>query len=151
MKLPLNVHFAYDHVFSWTNIIAFIVMENACCPIFGQVGPIMTTSAKVPSYRISTQHWMWWGKRWKTFFFTCVRLSKAIDATICQKVSWAIVCSLPHKHQNKWIPKSSIVCPHSHYERCVTIGCDKPKWVHIVVRKWTKDKQNASVVGQVNN
>jgi hypothetical protein len=31
------------------------------------------------------------------------------------------------------------------------LACDKPKWVHIVVRKWTEDKQNASVVGQVNN
>jgi hypothetical protein len=32
-----------------------------------------------------------------------------------------------------------------------TIRCGKPKEVHSVIRKWINDKQNASVVGWVNN
>jgi hypothetical protein len=44
-----------------------------------------------------------------------------------------------------------MVRPHQHHERWAIIGCGKPRWIHNVVKKWTKNKQNVSVVGQANN
>ncbi len=44
-----------------------------------------------------------------------------------------------------------MVWPHWHYERWATIRCCKPRQVCSVVRKWVDDKQNVSVVGQINN
>jgi hypothetical protein len=35
--------------------------------------------------------------------------------------------------------------------RWATVRCGKPRWVRNVVRKWTKDKQNANVLGRANN
>jgi hypothetical protein len=44
-----------------------------------------------------------------------------------------------------------MLCPCWQCEKCLTIGCGKPKQVHNVIWKWTKDKQNVSVVRHVNN
>ncbi len=37
---------------------------------------------------------------------------KAIAVTIFRSVSWAIICSLPQGHQNKWVPRLLMVWPH---------------------------------------
>jgi len=51
MKSPLDVHFAYDRVFSSTiTCILHTIVEDACYIIFEQVGLAMTTSTKVQNY-----------------------------------------------------------------------------------------------------
>jgi hypothetical protein len=67
------------------------------------------------------------------------------------KVSWVVVRSFLHEQCNKWIPKSSMVWPHWHCERCGIIGCGIPKQIQNVVRKWAEDKRNKRVLGQANN
>jgi len=101
--------------------------------------------------RISTSHQVWQRKRWKTSLSTCIVLSKTIIATMSQNVLWATIRSLPHGHRSKWVPRSSMVWPHWHRERCITIGCSKPRQVHSATRKWANDKQNVNVVKQINN
>jgi hypothetical protein len=117
------------------------------------VGSTMTMSIKVwkPSLIIFTCHQVWQGKRWKTSLSTCIVLSKTIIATISQNVLWATVRSLPHGHRSKWVPKSSMVWPHWHRERCIIIGYSKPRWVHSATRKWADDKQIVNVVKWINN
>jgi hypothetical protein len=44
-----------------------------------------------------------------------------------------------------------MLCPCWQCEKCLTTRCCKPKQVHNVIWKWTKDKQNVSVVRHVNN
>jgi hypothetical protein len=44
-----------------------------------------------------------------------------------------------------------MVWPYWHCEMWAIIGCDKPKQVRIVVRKWVYDKWNVGVVGRINN
>jgi hypothetical protein len=61
------------------------------------------------------------------------------------------MCSLSHGQRNKWIPKSSMVWPHWHYEKCEIVGCGIQRWVWSVVRKWTEDNQNERVLGRDNN
>jgi S-methylmethionine-dependent homocysteine/selenocysteine methylase len=65
-------------------------------------------------------------------------------------ISWAIVCSFPQGHQSKWVPRSSMVLPHSCHERWETIGCAEPKQIHSVVKKWAKVKWNVGVIGWAN-
>jgi hypothetical protein len=115
----------------------------------------MITSIKVRKpflvIRISIHCRMWWGNRWETFVWTCVPLSRTIVIIISLSVSWVDIHSLLQRHQNKWIPISSMVWPHWHHDKWATIGCSKPRWVHNAIRKWVEDKQNASVVGWANN
>jgi hypothetical protein len=101
--------------------------------------------------KISIYRWVWWRKRWETSFLACVPFSKAIAMTISQSVSWVVICSFPQGHLSKWVHRSSMVWPHWHFERLATMGCGKSKWVHDVVRKWIKDKQNAGVARQIYN
>lgn len=84
-----------------------------------------------------------------TSFCTCAPLFKNLVVMVSWKILWATMCSFTHGHQSKWIFKSSMVCPY--YEKCATIRCDKPRWIHNIIKKWMEDKQNASVIGQVNN
>jgi len=35
--------------------------------------------------------------------------------------------------------------------KCVILECNKPRWVCNNVRKWTKNKQNVSVIGWTHN
>jgi hypothetical protein len=65
-------------------------------------------------------------------------------------VSWVVVHSLLQGHQSKWVPRLSIVWPHKCHEKWETIGCDKPKRIHSVVKKWVEDKWNAGVVKWAN-
>jgi hypothetical protein len=108
-------------IWSWISFLKWIVvicvvLDNACYTIYGWVGLTMTTSTKVWKpflvIRISIIYWVCWGKRWETSFYTFATLSKIIVVIGSQIVSWVIMCSLSHKHQRKWIPKSSMVCPH---------------------------------------
>jgi hypothetical protein len=41
--------------------------------------------------------------------------------------------------------------PHSHREKCTTVGCGISTWIQSVIRKWTKDKQNERVLRRTNN
>jgi hypothetical protein len=82
---------------------------------------------------------------------TWVPLFDAIAATTSWNVSWGTMCSFPHKQHNKWIPKSSIVWPHQHFERYKIVRCGILKWICSVVRKWMEDKRNERVLGRVNN
>jgi hypothetical protein len=61
------------------------------------------------------------------------------------------VGSLSHEQCSKWVPKSSMVWPHWHCERCETIRCDIMKRIWSVIRKWVEDKQNQRVLTQANN
>jgi hypothetical protein len=102
--------------FFWVAIvIACFVMNDACCIIFGRVELAMTTSTKVqkPSLMIKKSiHWVWRKKRWETSFYINVPLSKTIIVMVSQIVLWITMRSFLHKHQSKWIPKSSMVCSH---------------------------------------
>jgi len=91
------------------------------------------------------------GKRWKTFFYMWVPLSNVIVTTIFWSVSWAAVCSFPHRQCNKWIPKSLMVWPHLNRERCKTIGCGLLRQIWSVIRKWAEDRWNEGVLGRTNN
>jgi hypothetical protein len=68
------------------------------------IGSTMTMSIKVQKpflvIMISTHHWVWRGKRWKTPLWTCVVLSKAIVTTKTRNVSWVVVHSLSQRHQS---------------------------------------------------
>lgn len=44
-----------------------------------------------------------------------------------------------------------MVSSHWQHEKCAIVGCGKSRRIHNFVRKWTKDKLNASVVGWSNN
>jgi hypothetical protein len=129
MKTTISFYGHGDEVVSWCMfciwswmsfpkwiVVICVVLDNACYTIHGWVGLTMTTSAKFwkPSLmiKISIIYWVWWGKRWETSLYTCAPLSKIIIVMVSQIVSWAIMCSLSHNHQRKWIPKSSMVCPH---------------------------------------
>jgi len=60
-------------------------------------------------------------------FWTRVLLSKAIVTIIFWSVWWVDVRSFPQGHWNKWVLRSSMVWPHWHCERCVIVGCGKPR------------------------
>jgi hypothetical protein len=77
---------------------------------------------------------VWQGKKWKTSLYTWAPSSDAIATTIFWTVSWVIMCSLSHGQHNKWIPKSSMVWPHWHRWKCVTIRCGIPKEIQNVVK-----------------
>jgi len=100
---------------------------------------------------ISIHHWVWWGKRWKTSLLRCAPFFKTIVVTISQIMSWAIVHSFPQGHWSKWIHD----CLWYDHTNTVKDGqlwdVASQKWVQDVVKKWTRDKRNASVVGQINN
>jgi hypothetical protein len=88
------------------------------------------------------------GKRWKTLFYTWAPLSDVIATMVSWSVSWVAMRSLSHMQCNKWIPKSLLVWPHLHHERCRTIRYG----IHNVVKKWAKeDKCNEGVLGWINN
>jgi hypothetical protein len=89
------------------------------------------------------------GKRRETFLYMCAPLCKTIVMTISRKMSWDVMHSLPHEHPSKWIPKSSMICSQWKHERCVIVGCGKPRQVHNVLRKWIQDNQNANMVGRI--
>jgi hypothetical protein len=130
MKSLFGVCSMYDHFFSEVAIIITCVfVVDVRCTIYVRVWSTMTMSIKVqkPSLviRMSTHCGMWWGEKWETSFWTCASLSKTIIAIVFQGVSWPIVFSFLQGHQIKW--------------------------VHNVVMKWAKNKQNAGVVRQVNN
>jgi hypothetical protein len=98
MKSLFGACLIYDHVFSWATIITTcVVIVDTRWTISMQVGSAMMTSIKVqkPSLviRISNCHWMWWGKRWETPFWTCAPFSKTIVMIISQSVLWVVVCS----------------------------------------------------------
>jgi len=111
MKSFSNVCSTYDHVFSWmTIIIACVVVDDA--------------------------HWMGWINydkvcqgskivfhdkdinlppsvaKEKVGTFLWVSLFKTIVAIVSWKISWVVEHSLPHGHQSKCTPKSSMGCPH---------------------------------------
>jgi hypothetical protein len=44
-----------------------------------------------------------------------------------------------------------MVCPHWQHERCAIVRRGKLRWVCNIVKKWVKDKQNANMVGWINN
>jgi hypothetical protein len=88
---------------------------------------------------------------WKTSFWTCVPLSKTIVMIIFRSVLWAAIHSFPQRHKNEWIPKISMVWSHWHHDKWITIRCGKPRQIRNVVMKSTKYRQNANVVGWVNN
>jgi hypothetical protein len=131
MKMKTTISF-YGHgnqvaswcrfcIWSWMSFLKWIVvicvvLDNAYYTIYGWVGLFTTTFVTIrkPSLviRISIIYWVWWGKRWETFCYTCAPLSKITIVMVSQRVSWAIMCSLSHKHQRNWIHKSSMVWPH---------------------------------------
>jgi len=115
----------------------------------------MTTSIKVRKsclvIKISIHRWVWQGKRWETSFETCAPLSKIIVAIISQNVLCIVVHSFTQGHQSKWVPRLSMVWPHWHNEIWTTVGCGKLKPVPSAQKKWVRDRQKASVVGQINN
>jgi hypothetical protein len=67
--------------------IACVNVDDACYIIFKQT---MTTPIKVRKpyleIRILTHHQVWWGKRWETFFYIGVSLSKTIVTMIFSKI-----------------------------------------------------------------
>ncbi len=155
MKSSHGVCSMYDHVFTWASIIVTCaIVVDVCYTISVRVGSTMIMSIKVRKLflmrRISIRCWVWQGKRWEISFWTCAPFSKIIVAIVSRSVSWVVVCSLPQEHRNEWVRRSSMVWSHWHRKKGATIVCDKPKWVWGVVRKWIKDKWNASVVGRAN-
>jgi hypothetical protein len=87
MKLSFDVQSTYDHFFPLINHFAcIVVMDDAHCTIFEQVELAMTTSIKVLKpilvVKILTCCRIWWGKRFETFLYTCVSLSKTIIAMV---------------------------------------------------------------------
>jgi hypothetical protein len=118
MKTTISLYGHGNEVVSWCTfciwswmfflkwiVITCVVLDNACYSIYGWVGLVMTTFVKVrkPSLviRILIIYWVWWGKRWETSLYTCAPLSKIMVVMVSQRVSWAIMCSLSHKHQRK--------------------------------------------------
>ncbi len=107
-KLFSNACSPYDHVFSLIVVVTTCdVMDNAWCTISKWVESTMTMFVKVwklfMMIRISTWCRMWQRERWETSLCTCVSFFKAIVAMTSQKVLWAIMCSLLHKHWSKRI------------------------------------------------
>jgi hypothetical protein len=95
---------------------------------------------------ISTHLCVWWGKRWETSLCTWAPIFNMMAIMIFQNISYVAMHSLSHGQCNKWIPKSSMVWPHWHHERCGTIGCGIPKQIQSAIRKWVKDKWNERVL-----
>ncbi len=89
------------------------------------------------------------GKRWEPSFYTWAPLSNTMVTSIFQIMSWAAVHSFPHGQCNKWIPKSSMVWPSWHRERCEIVGCGILR--QKVIRRWAKDKWNEGVLERTNN
>jgi hypothetical protein len=92
--------FGIGQVFSWaTIIITCVIVVDVHYTIFVQIGLAMIMSIKVWKpfivIRISTPHRMWWRKRCKTSFWTCVSLSKVIVVIVFWSVSWVVVHSFP--------------------------------------------------------
>jgi hypothetical protein len=139
----------------WVTIIATcVVVINVRYTIYVRFESTMIMSIKVQKLflviRISIHHCVM-KENVGDLLLTCVPFSKVVVMRISWSVSWVVVHSFPQRNWSKWVRRSSMVWPHSHCERWATVGCGKPKWVHDVVRKWVKDKQNAGVVGQTSN
>jgi hypothetical protein len=90
-------------------------------------------------------------KRWETFFYMWIPFSNVIAIMISWSVSWVVMHSFSHGQHNKWIPKSLMVWPHWHHERCATVGCGIPRQIHNVVKKRVEDKRNEGALESVNN
>jgi len=104
-------------VFSWATIVTTcVVIVDVCCTIFVWVELTMIVSVKVWKpfivIRISIRHWMWQGKMCKTSLWTYALLSKVIVIIVFRSVSCFVVHSFPQGHQNKWVPRLSMVWPH---------------------------------------
>jgi hypothetical protein len=115
----------------------------------------MTTFAKVWKLStvttISTRFYVWQGKRWETSLCTWIPFSDTIVVTVSRSVSWAIVRSLQHDQHSKWLPKSSMIWPPWHHERCAIIRCDVLRQIWNVVKKWAEVKQNEGMIKWGNN
>jgi hypothetical protein len=148
MKLSFGKRYTYDHVFFWMAIvIACIVMNDACCIIFGRVELAMTTSteAQKPSLVIKKSiHRVWWKKRWETSFYINVPLSKEYHELQC--IHSCIGTKVSGYPNHQWYVHTNTIKDVT----CAIVGCDKPRRVNIV-KKWIKDKWNANVLGWVNN
>jgi hypothetical protein len=119
MKMTINLYGKGNEVvflcmfYKWSCFFLIVVvntcnvMDNAWCTISKWVGSTMTMFVKVWNsfmmIRISTWCQMWQRERWETSLCMCVSLFKAIVARTFQKVLWAIMCSLLHKHWSKLI------------------------------------------------
>jgi hypothetical protein len=138
-----------------TTIVACVIVVKTHYTKCVWVISVMTMSTKVRKLfmvmTITTCLRVWWGKTWETILCTWTPLSVEIDVMVFQSLSWVVVHSLLHEQRNKWIPKSSMVWPHWHCERCETIRCGIPRWIHNVIRKWADDKQHEGVLGWINN
>jgi hypothetical protein len=84
---------------------------------------------------------IWYREKLKIFLYTCAVIFKAIVAMIYWKISWVAIRLLSHKHQNKWIFKSSMIYSHLQHEKCSTIRYDKPKQIYNNIIEWAKNKQ----------
>jgi len=70
MKSSLDVHFAYDHVFSQMAIvITCVIVDNVHCTIFGRVESSMTTFIKVQKSSLVIEYGKAKGGK---LFFVCV-------------------------------------------------------------------------------
>jgi hypothetical protein len=131
--------------FVWLVMITiWVIVIDVRCTIFVQVGSIMIMSIEVHKLslviRIFIWCWMWQGKRWETFFWTCAPIFKAIVVTLSQNVLWVVVCSLPQGHWNKWVLILSMKWSHLHCERWAIKRCGKPIQVCSVIRKCARDR-----------
>jgi hypothetical protein len=137
-----------------TIVYIFIVVETHYTK-FVWIKLVMKMSTKVWKpflvMTISTHLHVWWGKSWQTSICTWTPLSNRISMMVFRNISWVAVHSLLHGQCNKWIPKSSMVWPHWHHERCGIVGCGIPRWIHSVIKKWADDKQNECVLKWINN
>jgi hypothetical protein len=100
---------------------------------------------------ISIRLSVWWGKRWEPSFCTWTPFSDIMDTMVFKIISWAIMHSLPYQKCTKWIPKSSMVWPQWHCERCGIVGCGILRQIHKVIWRWAKDKWNERVLEQTND
>ncbi len=116
MKSSHDVHSTYDCVFFWTTIIVACVVVDIHCTIYVWVVLVITMSIKVQKLslviRISIRCWVWQGKRWETFHWTCAPFSKTTITIVFQSVLWVVICSFSQRHWNKWVLRSSMVWPH---------------------------------------
>jgi len=155
MKSYPNVRSVYDRALSWMGIvIACAVIIEACYTKSIWVRSRMKTFAKVRKLSlvitISIHLCVWQRKRWKTFIYTWDPLFNAI-VVMYLKVYHGLQCThsrmgnRANGHPNHQCYDHIGIC-----ERCTTIRCGIPRWIHSVVRKWAEDKQNKRL-GRINN
>jgi len=91
---------------------------------------------------------MWLKEAHVIVFVSCeIKLaSRAMAAKVSRITLWVPMCSLPWTQHNRWIPRGSMGCVHTHWEMLIIEGQGSPSRVQNVMQKIRENNRKAGKI-----